>query len=996
MNNSLYIRSSYSLLESLVKVDELVSYAKELNYETLALVDFNMHGAISFYRAMKAKGLKAVFALEIPYAYGGKTYHIALYAKNNSGLRHLYRISSLVNSQDVIIDKDILKGMRDDLLLIIRSDSNLLHFEDMGHLIDEFGSFYIGLVHNDYLIQKESNQKLKIKAKEYGIECLALPNTYYLKKEDNESFRALKAIGAKTTLKDDDLIIEENSYLLDEARLFELYERDDLANLDKIARLLVFEPQFEVSSLPEYKCPFGANSHDYLINLAKAGLKKRLKGQSNEEYTRRLNDELKVILKMHFEDYFLIVYDFILFAKKRGIMVGPGRGSAAGSLVAYCLGITDIDPLAYGLIFERFLNSERISMPDIDIDFPDDRRQEVIEYVRDKYGKDHTAHILTYGTLKTKQVLRDVARVLDYDKIDSLCKTITNEKMSLYECYHSINAFKERIDSDRKSRKLYDIALKLEGLPRHFSTHAAGIVISKRPLIEVVPLVRVEPDMYSIGVPFGYLEALGLIKIDFLGLKNLTVIAEIVNDIKRADPTFDIGNIPLDDKKTYDLICDVNTLGIFQLESSGMQNILKRLKPKTFIDIATTIALFRPGPMKNIPAYLENRKRPDLVTYIDERLRPILKETYGVIIYQEQIMMIATVLAGFSYAKADIMRRAMAKKDEGLLISLENEFISGAIENGVSDENAKKIYDLILRFANYGFNKSHSVAYALIAYRQSYLKANFPLYFYKALLNGTIASSNKTFDYLAECRKIDLKVAAPSINRSTLVYTIEKDHLRMPFGVIKNVGSISARSIVAEREKNGPFKSYIDAVMRLRSLGKAAIESLIDSGAFDEFLMARKMMKLNLADAVKVEMGMIIGDDPSLMIKMVEAADDVREVAENEKRVFGFALSVNPILEYKKRYGIETDSLYSLKAQKGAIRGFGQVTRIREHTTKNGAKMAFLSVSDDTDTLDLVMLPNTFSVYREALKEAKGRYVYFEGSIDREASCNVRRFVIKG
>lgn len=992
MNIGPYIRSAYTLLDSLITFDDLAKRAKERDYGILALVDRNMHGALAFKKVMAFYDIKAVFGLEIPYIIKDVKDTIIVYAKNDVGYSALYKLSTLVNAKDTIIDRSILLAYLDDLVIVIPSSSHFFDIFDINLLKAEFADFYLGIIHNDYRHQKEKNDLIKKKAAVSAIKAIALYNAFYLDKEDEHAYRALKAIKEKTTIDDKDLIVETGVHLYDTEEIYRYYEYEDIRELNRLFKDLVFRPVLAKSELPDYPCPHGYAQNDYLINLAKAGLSKRLKGNVSEEYRDRLNDELRVIIKMGFTSYFLIVYDFVLYAKRHGIMVGPGRGSAAGSLVAYCLGITDIDPLEYGLIFERFLNPERVSMPDIDIDFPDDRRDEVIDYVKERYGKDHVAHILTYGTLKTKQVLRDVARVLSYEGIDSLCRLIPSERMTLKEAFKEAKGFRERIKADAKAEELYSLSLKLEGLPRHYSTHAAGIVLSKVKLDDVVPLVKIEDDMYSVTFSTSDLEDLGLIKMDLLGLRNLSVISEIVDDVKKVDKDFSIQKIALDDKKTYDLIASVDTLGIFQLESSGMQKIIRDMRPATFIDIATTIALYRPGPMQNIPLYLANRQDPTAIRYLHPSLRPILEETSGIIIYQEQIMQIARSLAGFSMAKADILRRAMAKKDEKLLVSLKEEFITGAIANDIKRDIAEQIYDLIMKFANYGFNKSHSVAYALIAYEEAYLKANYPLYFYKALLTGVISSFNKTYEYIAECKRRGIKIKGPDILLSYDSYTIEDDALRMPLSIIKNVGSVSIRTIIEEREK-GAFKSYLETVGRLKSIGKNAIEALIDAGAFDCFRMSRKKMRINLADALKVDVGMFL-DDPSMMMVLEEADDDIKEKYQREKEVFGFAFSIDPLENFKKRYGLDLVPIYRLKTQKGRIKGIGEVKKVRTITDKRGQKMAFMTVGDDTDTIDLVIFSRLYSQVMSIILNSKGKYVIFDGEIDKN-SVKVEHIEVK-
>ena len=744
------------------------------------------------------------------------------------------------------------------------------------------------------------------------------------------------------------------------------------------------------TSLPEFKTPNDVSSKDYLSALCKEGLKRRLKNHLTNEYISRLQYELDVIIKMHFEDYFLIVYDFILYAKKKGIMVGPGRGSAAGSLVSYCLGITEIDPIKYGLLFERFLNPERISMPDIDTDFPDDRRDEVVAYVKEKYGKDHVGHIITYGTLKTKQVLRDVARVLKYTTVetDSIAKLIPNSlNTSLMDAYNTIPLFNQKINSDKKYQFLFEIALKLEGNPRHESTHAAGIVFSKNVLSDVVPMISIESDLDSTQYSAEYLEDLGLIKMDFLGLRNLGIIAEIMDDI---NPKFDINRIPLNDKKTFELISNVNLLGVFQLESNGMQNLARRMRPNSFEELSMMIALFRPGPMENIPSFLENRAHREKIKYLTKELEPILKETYGIIVYQEQIMSIARKLANFSYGKADVLRRAMSKKKAKELEKLKPEFIDGCLKNGYDISLANELYELILRFANYGFNKSHSIAYGLVAYRMAYLKANYPLYFYKALLNGAIGASEKTYAYIKEIRGRNIGLLGLSINKSTNEYKIVDDKILLPLSICKDVGSANVSKII----KAKPFTSYVDAICKLTEKGVdiKALTSLIAGGAFDEFGLSRYSMALNLSRVIQYAnstngLNLFGGDDTPIIENLT---DDMMVLASKEKEVLGFYFKFDPIERVKQKYHISVPSISEIKM--GSACGFGQIVRIKQIRTKKGQRMCFVDVNDESASISLAVMPNIYDQYIEWLNKA--HYVYFEGKKERESSLLVRKMVL--
>ena len=991
-------------------IEAIVSYGKQNGYHAMGLVDRNvLSGAMPFKKACQQANIKPIYGLEFSLSFEGRIHDMILYARNDRGYRNLMGLSSLLCTQkQEYIDVDTLNQYREDNILCLLSDDMPLTAaidkhsdieEELAKQNEVFGHYIVGLMDHDIAINRQRDEHLKTILEEHKISYIALSRTFYPEADDVEAYQVLKCIRDKKLISDDESIPESGRYFLSKDQFSTLYDQKELDNTDILAENCTASLTF-TTQLPEYKNKLDVPSKQYLVSLCKEGLKRRLKNDIPEAYQKRLDHELKIILDMHFEDYFLIVYDFILYAKKNDILVGPGRGSAAGSLVSYCLGITDIDPLKYGLIFERFLNPERISMPDIDTDFPDDKRDQIIAYARDRYGADHVAHIITFGTLKARQVLRDVGRVLNYStrEIDDICKLIPNmNDMDLHKAYQTIPLFKQKIESEEKYRHLYRLALKLEKNPRHESTHAAGVVFSRKNLTEVVPITSIESDIYSTQYTMEHLEELGLIKMDLLAIRNLTIISEIVDDI-RKDKSFRIQDVPLDDEATFRLIDNVNTLGIFQLESAGMRNLIRKMKPRNFAEIGVAIALFRPGPMKNIPTFLENRAHPERIEYPHPSLTDILKETYGIIVYQEQIMDIARKMAGFTYSKADILRKAMAKKHAEELQDLYPDFINGCLKNGYSKQISEKIYALIQEFANYGFNKSHSIAYALVAYWLAYLKANYPLPFYKALLNGVIGSQSKTYDYINECTNIGNKVLGPSINLSSNKYMIKEDAIVMPLSACKDVGSVSVSKIIASRESEGLYKDYLDAVCRLSraSIDRNVIENLIYAGAFDEFKLGRNTMLKNLNNAImyanahKNETLLSQDFDDSPII--TEYHDDKLVLAENEKAVLGFYFSFNPLLEVKKKYNIDTENLYDLANSYGDVKGFGLIQRVKVIRTKKGDMMAFVDLIDDKGQLSLAVMPRLYSQYADQL--IKGKYVSFEGKIEKEASCLVKKMTV--
>lgn len=1007
MSTPLYIRSVYTLLSSMCNIEGVIEYAKKYGYTSLALVDKNvLAGDKVFKKACDSNNIKPIFGLEFEVNVEDRVFDMLMYAENDDGYRNLMALSSYIcTGDDKVISLDILNKYRKNNILCLLSDNMPLTYAiDKNLDLEEyfikqeayFGKDYIvGLVDHDIAINRNRDKVLKDFLKQKGIMTVAMSRTFYLNKEDSDVYDVLKCIRDKKLLADGDVTSDKGRHFKNKDELRNEYDEDDLVNSDLIASECNVEFNFK-TSLPNYKTKNDVSSKDYLISLCKEGLKRRLNNNVPDVYVKRLQYELSVIIKMHFEDYFLVVYDYILFAKKNNIVVSPGRGSGAGALVCYCLGITEVDPLKYGLIFERFLNPERISMPDIDTDFPDDRRDEVFEYVKNKYGRDHVAHIITYGTLKAKQVLRDVGRVLDYSTsdIDGVCKLVPNTTdITLDKALELNPIFKQKINSEEKYRKLFMIAKKLEGFPRHESTHAAGVVMSKKPLIDVIPIIKIENDSYATQFTMEHLEEMGLIKMDFLGLRNLGIIAEIVDDINQKEK-FNIKDIPLDDKKTFDLIDNCNVLGVFQLESSGMQNLVRKMKPKSLEEIGMTIALFRPGPMENIPLFLNNREHRDQIKYIHPDLEPILRETYGIIVYQEQIMSIARKMAGFTYGKADILRKAMSKKKAIELEKLYPDFIEGCISNGYSKDVSENVYALILKFANYGFNKSHSIAYGLVAYQMAYLKANYPLYFYKALLNGVIGSETKTYDYVNECINIGQVVKGISINESSTTYINKDNCIIMPLSICKDVGVASGSKIINERE-NGKFIDYVDAITRLTHAGveRNVLENLIYAGAFDEFKQTRHTMinalenTIKYANAHKGEVSMI--DDAPLIEQL---QDDKMVLAENEKEVLGFYFSFNPIIEIKKKNNIQTKSLYVLSNTIGYIEGFGLIKRVKSLKTKKGDLMAFVDLVDDSGEISLAVMPNMYQIY--ASKLVKGKYILFEGKADKQGSCLPRKLEI--
>ncbi len=1013
----LHTRSCYSLLSSTISIDNLIKESKKLGFKSVSLTDVHtMHGAMEFYKKCKQEGLKPLFGLECSVSHQDEMMAVLILAKNDKGYQSLMKFSSILSSGQAFLSYEQINTAKNDLFIIVYGEGGIFESlcvnQDEKAVVDKLleikesiSSFYLALSYQETSYWKIRNAFLKKCCKGLDIQTVALNKIYYLKSEDEETFRILNGIKLQKTVLDQSLLHIKGRYILSVEEMQNLYEEEDLLNTQYIADMCDVKMEFEKTTLPVFECQSGLSSKQYLSQLCIAGLRKRFENQTIPQiYVDRMKFELGIITSMNFEDYFLIVWDFIRYAKSKKIYVGPGRGSAAGSLVSYCLGITQIDPIEHGLLFERFLNPQRISMPDIDVDFPDDRRDEVIEYVKSKYGTEHIAHIATFGTLATKQVLRDVGRVLDIplSKIDMICKSVPNAlKMTLNRAMNESSRFNQIINSSLAHIKLYEIARKLEGLPRHISVHAAGLVFSRKTLSEVLPIMSFDENTYLTQFTMEYLEQLGLIKMDFLGLRNLTIIDDIVCDIKKIKPNFELLKIPLDNEKTMKCIQDVDTIGIFQLESDGMKSLVSKMKPKDFNEIALVIALFRPGPMENIGLFLDYKQHPEKITYLHPVLEPILKSTYGIIVYQEQVMQIAQIVAGFSLAKADIMRKAMSKKIEKELLKLQEDFIQGCISNGYEKELGVKLFEYILKFANYGFNKSHSVAYALIAYQMAYLKANTPLYFYKALLSNVIGSVSKTAEYIDECRRRNIEVLKPSINYSNDGYTIENNSIRLGLRTIKNVGESATKVILEERKENGLFTDFYDFVARIMThrFTQKTIECCIDSGALDEFKINRSSLRASLNDAisyaslVRIESDNQIKIDLNLVSKpvLLSVKDNILEKSDREKEVLGFYFSSHPILVIKKQKNIQVESLAILKRKTGYIKGFALIKKIKLHRTKHGDTMSFVNVYDESGEMDLVFMPKSYQRFQEYL--VKGNYLSFDAKKEKEDSCIIQSCV---
>ncbi len=1018
MSVHLLVRSSYSLLDSTIRIPSLARCAKDLGYDSLVLADHNvMYGCPAFLRACRAEGLRGIIGLEADCLYHDTLVPFLLIAKDDAGVRELMKLSSIICSEKQHCTAEELAEAASRCFLIAYGEGgwfdSALIAEDTEKITaclktmrEELGTFDVALSYQDAELWKARNALLKRICMSLSIRTVALNKVYYLQEDDAEAYRVMCGIRLQKTLRDPSLPHISGRSFLSPARMAELYDADDLKRTDEIAAACSVIGHGLKSGLPSFPVPSSVTAAQYLTQLCLKGLAKRIPGQIPDPYLKRLKYELDVITDMRFEDYFLIVYDFIRFARKAGIYVGPGRGSASGSLVAYSLGITQIDPLRYGLLFERFLNPERISMPDIDTDIPDNRRQEVIDYVYRKYGKEHTALIVTFGTLKARQVIRDVGRVMDIPvrDTDMLCRLIpnpANTNVTLREALESSTKLKQIASAEVRYRKLFETAFRLEGLPRHTSVHAGGVVLSSLPLTDVVPLCGEDDGIRTIQYSMEHLEERGLIKMDFLGLRTLTIIDEIVARVHETDPELRIMAIPQNDPEVYAALQRCDTAGIFQLESAGMKNLLRRMKPVCFEDIVAALALYRPGPMDHINVYLENRAHPEKITYPSPELEPILKDTYGVMLYQEQIMNTAREAAGFTLGKADVLRKAISKKDPKEMEKMKDEFLYGCRKRGYDEDTAKAVFSWIERFAGYGFNRSHAVAYAHLVWQMIWLKVRYPLCFYAALLDASVSDDAKYAKYIEECRRKGISVLAPDISRSGNTCLCENNSVILPLSCVKGIGVQAAEMLAAERAKKS-FTDFFDFTARASVLkvSRQAVENLIDAGALDCFGLSRNTMKTGLdealryAELVRIDHGGMTLIDDSLVSRPVirRMADIPSEKSENEKKALGFYLSGHPAADLRTRLSLDVQTIVHLNGTSGEVTGFGIIRKVFQHRTRKGDMMAFLSVADETGEIDVTVMPNLYRQYGNDL--ARGKYILFHGRMEKENACLADRLKI--
>ena len=1057
----LHIHSEFSLLDGANRIKDLPVRAKELGMDAMAITDHGvMYGAIDFYKACKKEGIKPIIGCEVYVAprsrfdkepnIDNKYNHLIILAKNNQGYKNLSKLVSLGFTEGYYykprIDLEILEKYHEGLIVLsgcLAGSVNQALLNGNYEKAEEialwhkrvFGEdYYIEIQNNGIKEQVLSNQRLIELARKLDIPLVATNDAHYLKKEDAYNHEVLLCIQTGKRMSDadrmrfdtDELYVKSPEEMIEYFRAFP----DAIENTVKIAEKCNVEFEFGHTILPNYDVPSEYPTHfDFFRKLCNDGIKKRYGENPSKEILDRAEYEISVIKKMGYVDYFLIVWDFIHYAKTHGISVGPGRGSGAGSIIAYAIEITDIDPMKYDLLFERFLNPERISMPDFDVDFSDTHRQEVIDYVSRKYGNSHVSQIITFGTMAAKMVIRDVARVLDvpYSEADTLAKMIPNElHITIKKALEENKELKEKYDTDETVKKVLDIAMGLEGMPRQASTHACGIVITKEPVDNYVPLY-VRDGQISTQYIMTTLEELGLLKMDFLGLRTLTVIQDTIELVKQnrgIDVEFDKD---MSDPKVYKLWQEGKTCGIFQFESQGMTNFMKELQPDCLEDLIAGVSLYRPGPMDQIPRYIKGKKHPGHNEYTHPRLEPILNVTYGCMVYQEQVMQIVRDLAGYSLGRADLVRRAMGKKKLDVMAKEREIFIHGQVDengnvvvpgcvrNGIDEESANKIFDEMAEFAKYAFNKSHAACYAVVAYRTAYLKAYYPAEFMAATLNSFLGNLDKIPQYIDECKSLGITILKPEINKSNSKFTVEDGKIRFGLGSIKNVGITPVETIVKERKENGEYKSFVDFCERISDEGvnKKCIESLIKAGAFDEFEQTRSTLLASfegIIDSIQSEKKKGLAGQVSMFDLGTESQKEelnemkytfeeheelpTKELLSLEKEMLGIYISGHPLEKLRNQIEMQTNintiELKKLGEQMTTnldednlqiqnekpkyhdgqnVKYAGIITSIKKKYTKNNKIMAFVTIEDLYGTAEVIVFENAYLKAGKSLVE---------------------------
>ena len=1050
----LHVHTAYSLLDGACRTGELAKRAKELGFTSLAITDHGvMYGVIEFYEACLKEGVKPILGCEVYVAPGSRFdkksgesearyYHLVLLAENNEGYENLIKIVSRAFTEGYYykprVDLELLKQYHKGII----ATSACLAGEVSHHLAirdyagakaaalryqEIFGkdNFFLELQDHGLTEQKGVNQQMVRLSRETGIGLIATNDVHYTYKEDTDAHDILLCIQTGKKLSDTDRLRYEAGqyYLKSEEEMRELfpYAPEALDNTEKIAQRCNVTIDFGHTKVPKYEYPPQfADSYAYLRSLCLQGLERRYP-DGGQEIRERFEYEISVIRKMGYVDYFLIVWDYINFAKTHGISVGPGRGSAAGSIVAYCLGITDIDPIKYNLIFERFLNPERVSMPDIDVDFEYERRQEVIDYVVRKYGKERVSQIVTFGTLAPRAVIKDVGRVMDmpYSKVDAIAKMIPSlPKMTFKKAFEQNPDLKRAYDEQPAVHTLIDRCRRLEGLPRHASIHAAGILICDKPVDSYVPLAIGADGETVAQFEMTTLERLGLLKMDFLGLRTLTVIKDAERFIRQKQPAFSMDTISYSDPKVYSFIATGRDEGVFQLENQGMQGFMRELKPTCIEDLVAGISLYRPGPMDFIPKYIEGRNNPEKVTYLTPQLEPILKPTYGCIVYQEQVMQIVRDLAGYSWGRSDLVRRAMSKKKADVMQKERKNFIygnpeenvKGCVANGISEEIAGKIFDEMIDFANYAFNKSHAACYAVVAYRTAWLKTYHPVEFWAAQMTSVVDFPSKVAGYIYACRQMNIRMLAPDVNTSGYGFIPENGAIRFGFSAIRGMGRPTIRALIQERELRGPFRSLQNFVDRMvRQINRRTLENMIFAGAFDSLGGKREQMIRGCAvifdSASRKEKDAVDGQMSLFDLDTVDRSEYETDFSKgpeypkadllaHEKEVLGVYVSGHPLdedaLMWKKHITAKTTDFAAPKEGEEPVLSDGQrvviggmVTGRTVKLTKKNEQMCFLTIEDLVGTTEVIVFARDYARYRSVIDTSDKLFV--EGSVQLNA-----------
>lgn len=1012
----LQVKSGYSLMESAITIEKLVERAKELQFESLALTDHHvLHGAIPFYKACSRHGIKPIIGMTVNVREQDETIEqCILLAKNTAGYQQLIRLSTELNTKEKeAMEKDDLLHFSEGLICILpifhSKLKNMIRNSTYEVIMKEINvwqgmfnkeNLYLGVQDHGLTEERNLQQPLKAFSDYYKLPVVAINNVYYLKEKDILAYDCLQAMKKGVKWNGKQSTSEINHHHLrspfEMEQIFEAFWPNVLEETNRVAKRCQLTIDFNKRMLPSYPVPSKISPHNYLEEICFQNVKLKYEAIT-DEVIERLKYELEVIGSMDFSDYFLIVWDFITYAKSKDILVGPGRGSSAGSIVAFVLGITEVDPLKHDLLFERFLNPERITMPDIDIDFSDIRRDDVIDYVRQKYGDEHVAQIITFGTFGARSIMRELIKTMGIDQQDAyyILESIPIQSgKTLMEVINSSSELKQYIKQSNQMKLLFSVAIKLEGLPRHISTHAAGVVISEQPLVNHVPLISGTQDLHLTQFSMNDLEAVGLLKIDFLGLRNLTLIERIVKSIRYTEnKQFDLTKIPENDPQTFRLLKDGKTNGVFQLESAGMKSVLKRLRPSEFEDIVAVNALYRPGPMDFIPIYIKRKHSEQDVLYPHPDLKHILEETYGVLIYQEQIMRIAHDIAGYSLGEADLLRRAVSKKQHKLMDEQKETFVNGCMMRGYTKEVSEELFAWIVKFSNYGFPKSHAVAYSKISYQLAFLKAHYPRNFHSELLSSIANQHEKIRLYINEMKELNIDIIPPSINKSYGKYTVEKQGVRMGLLSIKGIGHQVVNEIIKTRT-DGPFKNLFDFCLRISSsvINRATLEQLILAGAFDELYDNRASLLASIDTAM--EQGALFrefSDVPSLFEDKLEletayvSIDDFSDMKKlaDEKELVGVYLSNHPLAEHRKQLRANgyvslnhAQKLVGRKNLKSAV----IVQNIKTIRTKRGDPMAFLTLSDETKEMEAVVFPDLFRKINRLLQE--NEMVFITGTVE--------------